>query len=40
MKNEEIKEGWKSYFEKLLNEKHLDYSREEEFGGCDENREY
>ena len=39
MKNKEIKERWKSYFEKLLNKKHLDNVGEEKSDSCDETRE-
>ena len=40
MKDEEIKEMLKRYFEKLLNEKHLDNSGEEVSGSANTTREY
>ena len=40
VKDEEIKDRWKTYFEKLLNEKHGERVDEEEFGCPEESREY
>lgn len=39
MKDEEIKDRWKTYFEKLLKEKHMDVFVKEGFGGPGESLE-